>query len=517
MTATDDGAGVPGVAEPSDTNTVTAPASPREVPAQPGPSGPASVSTARPEARRVPDGLVVALACLGQFMVVLDVSIVNVALPAIRGALGFSTADLSWVVNAYTLAFAGFMLLGGRAADLFGRRRTFVAGVGMFTLASLAGGLAPDSGVLVAARAVEGLGGAILAPCTLTILTSTFPEGPRRAKAIAAWTMVGAVGGAAGAIIGGLLTDYLSWRWILLVNLPVGIFVVVGSALWLPADSGRGGRRLDLPGALCVSAGLTALVYGIVEAGSQGWGRPVCYGSLAVGVVLLALFVLIESRTETALLPLRLLRTWARSGANLVMFLLGAGFFSVLYFVSLYLQNVRGYSPIETGLVFVPPAVTTVAGARSAARLLAARRPAYLLIIVGLVVSAAGFVWQARLGTGTNVILGVVLPGSVIFLGIGLALPPVAMSATAGVPGADAGVASGLANAARQIGGSFGLAALTALAAQHTRALLASGGRADKSALTSGYDRAFVIAAGILIVSALITLTLPRPKAARGS
>lgn len=473
--------------------------------------------TKSPEGRtapRGPDSLVVALACLGQFMVVLDVSIVNVALPAIRSGLSFSTADLPWVVNAYTLAFAGFMLLGGRAADLFGRRRMFIVGVTVFTLASLLGGLAPNAGVLVAGRAIEGLGGAILAPCTLTILTTTFPEGPRRARAIAAWTMVGAVGGAAGAIIGGLLTDYLSWRWILLVNLPVGIFVVLGSRLWLPADRGRGGRSLDLPGAVAVCAGLTALVYGIVEAGAQGWGRPACYGSLAAGVVLLALFVLIEVRVAAApLLPLRLLRTWSRSGANVVMFLLGAGFFSVLYFVSLYLQNVRGYSPIETGLVFVPLAVTTVIGARSAARLLAARRPPHLLIIAGLVVSAAAFIWQAQLGTNTNVILGVVLPGSVIFLGIGLALPPVAMSATAGVPGADAGVASGLANAARQIGGSFGLAALTAIAAQHTRALLASG-RAAESAVTSGDDRAFLIAAAILIVGALITLTLRGPKAA---
>ena len=504
--------------QPSDTHaSVPAQAGPAQPgPAQPGPAQPGPIAPPQDAAaRRVPDSVVVALACLGQFMVVLDVSIVNVALPAIRGALKFSTADLPWVVNAYTLAFAGFMLLGGRAADLFGRRRTFVAGVAVFTLASLAGGLAPDAGVLVAARAVEGLGGAILAPCTLTILTATFPEGPRRARAIAAWAMVGAVGGAAGAILGGLLTDYLSWRWILLVNLPVGVFVVIGSKLWLPADSGRGGRRLDLPGAVSVSAGLTALVYGIVEASAQGWGRPACYGSLAAGVVLLALFVLIEARVAPApLLPLRLLRAWSRSGANLVMFLLGAGFFSVLYFVSLYLQNVRGYSPIETGLVFVPLAATTVAGAKTAARLLAARRPAHLLIIAGLVVSAGGFVWQAQLDTATNVFLGVVLPGSVIFLGIGLALTPVAVSATAGVPGADAGVASGLANAARQIGGSFGLAALTALAAQHTRALLAAGGGTTEGALTSGYDRAFLIAAGILVVSALITLTLPRPKAA---
>jgi EmrB/QacA subfamily drug resistance transporter len=467
-------------------------------------------------ARRAPDGLVVALACLGQFMVVLDVSIVNVALPAIRSSLGFSIADLPWVVNAYALAFAGFMLLGGRAADLYGRRRTFVVGLVVFTVASLVGGVAPSAGVLVAARAVEGLGGAVLAPCTLTILTTTFAEGPARTKAIATWSMVGAVGGAAGAILGGLLTDYLSWRWILLVNLPVGIFVVVGSLLWLPKDRGNGGgRRLDVPGAVSVSGGLTAVVYGIVQAGANGWGHTGTLLPLGVGVLLLALFVLIEARIAShPLLPLRLLRSWQRSGANVVMFLLGAGFFSVLYFVSLYLQNVRHYSPVEAGLVFVPHAVATVLGAKSAARLLAAGRRAPLLIITGLLVSAAGFLWQAQLGTSSGLFTGVILPGVVIFLGIGLALTPVAMTATSGVPGAEAGIASGLANASRQIGGSFGLVALTGIAAAYTRHLLGGGGAtaAVDHALVSGYDRAFLYAAGILGLCVLVTLTLPRPR-----
>ncbi|MFC1402697.1 MULTISPECIES: MFS transporter [Streptacidiphilus] len=471
--------------------------------------------------RTVPDGLVVALACLGQFMVVLDVSIVNVALPAIRGSLGFSAADLPWVVNAYALAFAGFMLLGGRAADLYGRRRTFVAGVTVFTLASLLGGLAPSAGVLVAARAVQGLGGAVLAPCTLTILTTAFAEGARRTRAIATWSMVGAVGGAAGAILGGLLTDYLSWRWILLVNLPVGVFVVIGSRLWLADDRGSGGgRRLDVPGAAAVSLGLTAVVYGIVQAGKDGWGRTGTLLPLVAGVLLLGLFVLIEARIAgQPLLPLRLLRSWQLSGANVVMFLLGAGFFSVLYFVSLYLQNVRHYSPVEAGLVFVPHAVATVVGAKSAARLLAAGRRAPLLILTGLLVSAVGFLWQAQLGTHTNLVTGVILPGTVIFLGIGLALTPVAMTATSGVPGADAGIASGLANASRQIGGSFGLVALTGIAAAYTRDLLAArdgggGATAADSALVSGYDRAFYCAAGILALCVLVTLTLPRPRPA---
>uniref|UniRef100_UPI0019D2786C MFS transporter n=1 Tax=Candidatus Protofrankia californiensis TaxID=1839754 RepID=UPI0019D2786C len=480
---------------------------------------PAPAPTSAPLPRRVPDGVVTALACLGQFMVVLDVSIVNVALPSIRDALGFSTADLPWVVNAYTLTFAGFMLLGGRAADLYGRKRVFVAGVTLFTAASVLGGAAPSAGVLVAARAVQGLGAAILAPCTLTILTTTFPEGARRARAIAAWTMVGAVGGAAGAILGGLLTDYLGWRWILLVNLPVGVAVVAGSLLWLADLPGLGGRSLDVPGAVTVSAGLTAAAYGIVQAGKDGWSPVGSWLPIVVGVLLLALFVVVEQRLAAVpLLPLRLLRSALRTGANVVMFLLGAGFFGLLYFVSLYLQNVRGYSPVEAGLVFVPHAVATVVGARTAARLLAAGRRPPVLISAGLLVSATGFVWQAALRTDTLVALGVIGPGVLVFLGIGAALPPVAVTATAGVRPQDAGVASGLANAARQVGGSFGLVVLTSLAAAHTRSQTGgSGPHPSGAALTSGYDLAFLASAAILVGCVLITVLLPwppRPKPA---
>lgn len=475
-------------------------------------------------ARRVPDGVIVALACLGQFMVVLDVSIVNVALPSIRDALHFSTADLPWVVNAYTLTFAGFMLLGGRAADLYGRKRTFVAGVALFTAASALGGAAPTAGVLVGARAAQGLGAAILAPCTLTILTTTFPEGARRARAIAAWSMVGAVGGAAGAIFGGLLTDYLSWRWILLVNLPVGAAVIIGSVIWLADVPGVGGGSLDVPGALTVSTGLTAVAYAIVQAGKDGWDATGTWLPLVVGLVLLAVFVQVEGRfARVPLLPLRLLRSGLRAGANTVMFLLGAGFFAVLYFVSLYLQNVRGYSPVEAGLVFVPHALATVVGARTAGRLLAARRPPQLLITAGLLISAAGFVWQAALRADSQVGLAVIGPGVLIFLGIGAALTPVAVTATAGVAAQDAGVASGLANAARQVGGSFGLVVLTALAAAHTRSRPGgTGPHPSGAALTSGYDLAFLVSAAILVGCVGVTALLPWPsrtakeQAARG-
>ncbi|WP_327676527.1 MFS transporter [Kitasatospora sp. NBC_00458] len=505
------GSGGPGN-EPGAARAAATAEAPPQKDAQAGeaPAGPSAAVRRR-------ESLIVGLACLGQFMVVLDVSIVNVALPAIRDSLHFASADLPWVVNAYTLALAGFMLLGGRAADLFGRRRMFLVGVVAFTAASVVGGLAPSAGVLVAARAVQGLGAAVLAPCTLTIITTTFTEGPRRTRAIATWSMVGAVGGAVGAIAGGLLTDYLSWRWVLLVNLPIGLAVVVGTRLWLPADRGNAGRKLDVPGAVTVSAGLTALVYGIVQADKDGWGATGTLLPIVAGLVLLGLFVLIQARLASEpLLPLRLLGVWQRSGANLVMFLLGAGFFSLLYFVSIYLQNVRDFSPIETGLVFVPHTVATVVGAKSAARMLGRGVPAPWLIISGLVASAAGFLWQAQLDATGSVLLWVVAPGSLVFLGIGLALTPVAMTATSGVPGADAGIASGLANAARQIGGSFGLVVLTGIASAHTRSLLdggepAAGSPELASALTSGFSWAFVSAAAILALCILVTLTLPRP------
>lgn len=464
--------------------------------------------------RRVPDGVIVALACLGQFMVVLDVSIVNVALPSIRSALHFSTADLPWVVNAYTLTFAGFMLLGGRAADLYGRKRVFIAGVALFTAASVLGGAAPSAGMLVGARAAQGLGAAILAPCTLTILTTTFPEGARRARAVAAWSMVGALGGAAGAIAGGLLTDYLSWRWILLVNLPVGVAVIAGSVIYLADVPGIRGSSLDVPGAVTVSVGLTAVAYAIVQAGKDGWGATGTWVPLVAGLALLAVFVQVEGRlAKVPLLPLRLLRSGLRAGANVVMFLLGAGFFALLYFVSLYLQNVRGYTPVQAGLVFVPHALATVVGARTSGRLLAARRPPQLLISAGLLISAAGFVWQAALRADSPVGVAVIGPGVLVFLGIGAALAPVAVTATAGVAPQDAGVASGLANAARQVGGSIGLVTLTSLAAAHTRSRPGgSGPHPVGAALTSGYDLAFLVSAAILVGCVGVTAALPWPR-----
>lgn len=460
--------------------------------------------------RRAAEWILVALACAGQLIVVLDVSIVNVALPGIRTALGFGERDLQWVVTAYTLTFAGFMLIGGRAADVFGRKRVFVASLAVFTAASLAGGLAPDAVWLVVARTVQGIGGAVLAPATLAILTATFPEGPRRTQAIATWTMTGAVGGAVGAVLGGLLTEFLSWRWVLLVNVPVGIVLAVLAVGYLERD--RGARRggLDIAGGVTVTAGFIAVVYGLVEFGKAAGFDGVALIAVLAGIVLLVAFVVIEARVaEHPLLPLRLVSSRAVVVGNVTMFLLGAGFFSVLYFLSLYLQGVRGLSALAAGLVFVPFAVTTVIGAQTAARLIKRGVPARRLILIGSLLAAAAFAGLALLHADSSLGLQVILPGLVVFLGVGLALAPTAATAIGGAGPQDAGVVSGLVNATRQLGGSVGLAVLTIIAAARTGA----AGEISPDTVTDGYTTAFVVAAVVLLGAALTATLLPVRRA----
>ncbi|MFF0452785.1 MFS transporter [Nocardia africana] len=459
-------------------------------------------------AQRTREWILVALACTGQLIVVLDVSIVNVALPGIRGSLGFSEQDLQWVVTAYTLTFAGFMLIGGRASDLFGRRRVFVLSLAAFTLASLAGGLAPNAVWLVVARTVQGVGGAVLAPATLAIITAAFAEGPKRTQAIATWTMMGAVGGAIGAVLGGVLTEFLSWRWVLLVNAPVGLVLAVLALVYLDRDADRPRGGLDILGSVTVTAGFIAVVYGLVEFGkAAGFDAKAAVATL-IGIVLLVGFVVVEARfAEHPLLPLRIVRQRAVAVANLTMFLLGAGFFSVLYFVSLYLQGVRGLSALAAGLVFVPFAVTTVIGAQSAAKLLKRGTPARPVIVAGTVVSAAAFAALTLLDSDSSIGWAVIAPGLVVFLGIGLALAPTAATAIGRVAPRDAGVVSGLANATRQLGGSVGLAVLTIVAAARTNG--AGEGAPTGTAVTQGYATAFGVAAVILVGAAISATLLP--------
>ncbi|KOG85951.1 MFS transporter, partial [Streptomyces varsoviensis] len=414
--------------------------------------------------RTAPAWLVTLLVCAGQFLVVLDVSVVNVALPAMRGGLGLSELGLQWVVNAYVITFAGFMLLGGRAADIFGRKRIFVAGLVLFTIASLAGGLAQEAWQLVAARTVQGVGAAVLSPASLTILTTSFPVGHARTRAIATWTAVGAGGGAVGGLVGGVLTEYLSWRWVLLINVPVGALVLLGAALWLTESRRGAGRRLDIPGALLVTGGLALVAYGIVQTESKGWTAPAALLPMAAGLVVIAAFVAVEARTKAPLMPLKLFRIRSVSSANAAMVLAGAAMFSMWYFLSLYMQNVLGYTPLQAGLSFIPHSLSIVLGSKIAPRLMH-RIGAKNLAITGALISAAGMVWQSRMSADGAYLTDILGPGVLMALGAGLMATPVASLGTSGADPSDQGLVSGLINTSRQMGGALGLSILSTVAA----------------------------------------------------
>ncbi|MFD8739385.1 MFS transporter [Streptomyces sp. NPDC059618] len=451
-----------------------------------------------------PTWLVIALACAGQFLVVLDVSVVNVALPSMRTDLGLSAPGLQWVVNAYSIAFAGFMLLGGRAGDLYGRKRMFLVGLALFTLASAAGGLAQEGTQLLLARAAQGLGAAVLAPSTLTILTSAVPEGAARARAIATWTAVGAGGGAAGGLVGGLLVDGLSWRWVLLINVPVGALVLAGAARRLPESRAGDGRRLDLPGALLVTAGLATLAYGIVQTEARGWTAPATLVPLCAGALLIGVFLAVEARTASPLMPLKLLRLRSVASANAAMFVSGSAMFCMWFFMTLYAQNVLGYSPLGAGLALVPSSLAVVAGSKSAPRLMpvvGARNVA----VLGTLLAAAGFGWQSTMTADGPYLTAIMLPGVLMMAGAGLAATPLAALATSGAVPEDAGLVSGLVNTSRVMGGSLGLAVMSTIAAART------GGSPSGEALTAGYALAFRVSGVMLLAGAVMMLLwLPR-------
>ncbi|MGQ4364844.1 MFS transporter [Streptomyces sp. SAS_272] len=470
----------------------------------------AATARARRSPRTAPPAwLLVALACAGQFLVVLDVSVVNVALPSMRADLGMTSSGLQWVVNAYSMAFAGFMLLGGRAGDLYGRKRMFLTGLALFTLASLAGGLAQSGWQLLLARAVQGIGAAVLAPATLTIVTAAVPEGAARARAIATWTAVGAGGGAAGGLVGGGLVDLLSWRWVLLINVPVGVLVLAGSLRWLAESRAGDGRRLDLPGALLVTAGLATLAYGISQTESEGWAAPAALVPLAAGLALVALFLVVEARTAAPLMPLGLFRLRTVSAANAAMFVNGSAMFSMWFFLTLYLQNALGYTPLEAGLALVPSSLAIVVGSKIAPRLMRATG-ARTVAVLGTLLAATGFGWQSTMRMDDGYVAGIMLPGVLMMLGGGLGSTPLASLATSGAAPGEAGLVSGLVNTARTMGGSLGLAVLSALAASRT------AGRGTPQALTEGYALAFRTGTGVLLAGAvLMLLWLPRRNPAR--
>ncbi|RST19289.1 DHA2 family efflux MFS transporter permease subunit [Streptomyces sp. WAC05374] len=443
-------------------------------------------------------------ACAGQFLVVLDVSVVNVALPSMRADLGLSAVGLQWVLNAYTIAFAGFMLLGGRAADLFGRKRMFLVGLGLFTAASVAGGLAVEGWQLLAARAVQGLGAAVLAPATLTIVTAAVPPGPARTRAIGTWSAVGAGGGAAGGLVGGVLTDLLSWRWVLLINVPVGVLVLVGAALWVRESRTAGVRRLDLPGAVLVTGGLAAVAYGIVRTEEAGWGDRTTLLPLLGGAALLAVFVAVEARTKAPLMPLKVFRSRVVSAANVSMVINGSASFAMWFFMTMYAQNVLGYTPLEAGLALVPSSVSVIVGSKLAPRLMAVTG-ARNLAVIGTLIAATGFGWQSLMGAQGAYLTVILGPGVLMMLGIGLVITPLASLATSGAAPGDAGLVSGLVNTSRTMGGALGLAVLSTVAASRTE------GGAGPEALAAGYALAFRTGAGVLLAGAvLMLLWLPR-------
>jgi EmrB/QacA subfamily drug resistance transporter len=446
-------------------------------------------------------------------MVVLDVSIVNVALPSIQANLGFSTSSLQWVVNAYTLTFAGFLLLGGRAADLFGRKKMFMAGLGVFTLASLVGGASQDQAMLVAARALQGLGAAILAPATLTILMTSFSEGPARARALGIWSAVASAGASAGALIGGILTDLLTWRWILFVNIPIGVFALLAAHRYLPesrADSAH--RHLDLTGAVTVTGGLVALVYAIVEAQDHSWSSARTLVPLGLAVALIAAFLVVEARlARSPLVPLRIFKSRSVAGGNVVMMLLFSAMFGSWYFETLYMQHVLGYSPLQAGLAFLPQTLVIAAGAQITSRLVTQFGPR-ILILVGSLVSAGGLAWLSRITAGSTFLPNLLGPFLLIGLGMGLCVTPIAIAGTAGVAREDSGLASGLLNTSRTIGASIGLAVLTTVAATRTAsALHAVSSTAARLAVarTDGYALSISVGSVILLAAGAAVITLP--------
>jgi EmrB/QacA subfamily drug resistance transporter len=468
----------------------------------------ATASAAR--ARRSP-GVLLVLVCLAQLMVILDVSIVNVALPSIKHGLSFSTTGLQWVVNAYTLTFAGFLLLGGRASDLLGRRSVFLGGTALFSIASLVCALADSSSMLVAARALQGIGGAVISPASLAIITTSFHEPRERNRALGIWGAMGGIGAALGALLGGVLTQTLGWPAIFIVNVPIGLFVLaIGPSLIPAGRSELEHKHFDMLGASLVTGALTALVYGIVRTDTLGWGAPGVVVPVLLGVVLLGLFVLVEGRFAKApLVPLPIFRMPKLRAANIVVFLLYGAVFSMWFFVSLYLQQVLHHDALLTGLAFVPMTLAVVLATSFAARLVA-RFSARSVIAAGMLSATVGLALLSGVRPGGSYVANV-LPGGVLAaLGLGLALVPATIVAVSGVQSSQSGLASGLLNTSRLIGGALGLAVLSTIAASQTRGDV-RGGASGLSALTSGFQLAFAVSAAVSLLGAVVAVVMLRP------
>jgi len=482
-------------------------------------------------------GLALLVIATAQLMVVLDATIVNVALPYIQRALGYSGSSLEWVVNAYALAFGGLMLLGGRAGDLLGRRQVFVTGLVLFSAASLAGGLATSQAWLLAARAVQGAGAAMVAPAALALITTTFPGGQPRNRAMGVYAAMSVAGGAVGLIAGGLLTTYASWRWVLFVNVPIGVAAALAAPRVLP-ESPRQRGRFDLPGAITGTGGIAALVYGLSNAatspdGVSHWGDAKVVAALAASVVLLAAFAVIEIRSERALLPVRLLADRNRTGANLVMLCIGTAIFGMFFFLTVFMQSAWGYSALRTGVAYLPLMAGILVFSGVAAQVVS-RVGARPLLLAGAPAAAGGLFWLSRLTEHGSYAAGVLGPMLVIAAGLGLLFMPVTLVAMARVADKQSGVAASLRNTGQQVGGAIGLALLGTVAwtvvanSIHGHAAPAHGaaGRAGPRAhpsraalatiyhhaLATGFSRAYLVAAGIMLLALVITIVAIRVK-----
>jgi EmrB/QacA subfamily drug resistance transporter len=447
-------------------------------------------------------GLALAIVLGAQLMIILDMTVVNIALPSIARGLHFSPAGLSWVLNAYTLTFGGLLLLGGRAGDILGRRRVFAAGIVLFTAASLAGGLAQSAGWLLAARAAQGAGAAIASPAVLAMITASFADGRERARALGIYTAVVMGGGSLGLVLGGVITEWVSWRWVLFINVPIGVLVAIAAPMFLP-ETARQPGHFDAAGALTSTAGMVSLVYGIIRAAADGWGNPVTLAALTAAAVLLAAFVWRESRAQQPITPLRLFADRRRAGSYLTRLLIVAGMFGMFFFLTQFVQEILGFSPLRAGISFLPMTAALFGVSRLAPRLVSRYHPGTLMV-TGMLPVVAGMTWLSRIAPGTGYLAGVLGPMVLIGAGMGVVFVPLTMASLSGVRPEDSGAASSMVNVMQQVGGSLGLAVLV------TAASGAIGHAAGRVAVVHGMSRAFTLAAVLDVLALLVVLTVMR-------
>src|SRR3954447_4147541 len=474
---------------------------------------PAAAGLASRPASWVNPNAVLAVVAVAQFMVILDSTVVNVALPTIRRDLGFSEQSLSWILNAYTLMFGGFLLLGGRAADRLGRRRLFVAGITLFSAASLICGLAQSEGMLLVARGAQGLGGAMVSPAALSIILTTFAEGSERNRALAVWGAIAGAGGAAGVLLGGVIVQAISWRWVFFINVPIGVAALALTARIVPESRSATAseRGYDVGGAIAITLGTMALVFTLIKADTWGWGSGKTLAGFAIAAVLIAAFLVIEHHHPDPLVPLRIFSNRSLAASDVTMLLVAAALFGMFYFCTLYLQQVLGCSALKTGISYLPFSLTLIAASAGASRVVDRFGPKPVLV-TGLLISTAGVLVLTQV-SGHGDCVSPVLPALVILaIGLGMSFVPITIAATTGVAPQDSGLASGLLNTTQQVGGSLGLAILSTVSTSRvTHALHA--GAALRAALTHGFKGAFIVAAILCAAGAALALVLlPRRK-----